>query len=129
MNTLKGYVRELAFCDDDCIMLKPNIYYRTSNCDFEEIIVKVEDLCQELVDYLEYQSRLMPRQFDGSNNVEFNIISLYELNNKYDELKDENIKLFGKFRSQLNQIIVKSESIGLLGDLDPDTMYLEFTIS
>ena len=125
MKNLKGYIREIKIVDDTCVMRKPDLFCKRSG-QMKEVAVEINDMCQELVDYLEYNCR--PIEENGHDPD--CIISLSELNNTLDEeftIKDE--RLYAVFRSQLLRLVYACEAIVMLGNLDPATTYLAFSIS
>ena len=125
MKNLKGYIREIKIADDTCVMRKPDLFCKRSG-QMKEVAVEINDMCQELVDYLEYNCR--PIEENGDNPDSF--ISLSELNNTLDEefaINDQ--KSYVVFRSQLLRLVYACEAIVMLGNLDPATAHLAFSIS
>ena len=121
MSTLYGYVRGIDIDENTCSMVKPNLYYKRLG-EFLEVRVEIDDICEDLIDYLESQSRPM-------NEVLDSVISTHELNNLYDEMVDNNYLENLKFRHQLNLLIVQCETIAMLGGVETNSLFLEFTIS
>ena len=124
MKKLKGYIRSIKIANDTCVIKKPDLFCKRSG-QLKEVVVEIEDLCQELIDYLEYNCRPI-EEFGNDPDC---IISLSELNNTLDEefiIKDEG--KYAVFRSQLFSLVYACESIATLGGLNPSTSYLEFSI-
>ena len=124
MKKLKGYIRSINIANDTCVIKKPDLFCKRSG-QLKEVAVEIEDLCQELIDYLEYNCRPIEENGDDPDSY----ISLSELNNTLDEefaLKDD--KSYAVFRSQLLRLVYACDAIGTLGDLDPGTTYLAFAI-
>ena len=127
MNTLYGYVRELELGADTCTVCAPNLYYRRMD-KMLEARLEIDDLCEEVVEFLEEQGRLLKNQIDEQTGLEFKIISLHELKIRFDdELIADNIPFY-RFCRQLDMIINQCETIAILSGLDPDSTYLKFTI-
>ena len=127
MSTLYGYVRGIDIDENTCSMVKPNLYYKRLG-EFLEVRVEIDDICEDLIDYLESQSRPMNER-EVANVVLDSVISTHELNNLYDEMVENNYLENLKFRHQLNLLIVQCETIAMLGGVETNNLFLEFTIS
>lgn len=127
MSTLYGYVRGIDIDENTCTMVKPNLYYKRLG-EFLEVRVEIDDICEELIDFLECQSRPMNER-EVANVVLDSVISTHELNNLYDEMVETKYLENLKFRHQLNLLIVQCETIAMLGGVETNNLFLEFTIS
>ena len=127
MSTLYGYVRGIDIDENTCSMVKPNLYYKRLG-EFLEVRVEIDDICEDLIDYLESQSRPMNER-EVANVVLDSVISTHELNNLYDEMVENNYLENLKFRHQLNLLIVQCETIAMLVGVETNSLFLEFTIS
>ena len=58
MSTLYGYVRGIDIDENTCSMVKPNLYYKRLG-EFLEVRVEIDDICEDLIDYLESQIILL----------------------------------------------------------------------
>lgn len=124
MKNLLGYVRSIDIYSDSCTVEKPNLYSHHSGT-VREAQIEIVNLCEELVDYLEWTSRPMNNK---GNGITRSIISLWELTFKYDEVIEANKHKMNAFLFQLDKLIVMCDSIAQLGDLNPDELYLMFDI-
>lgn len=124
MKKLLGYVRSIDISIDSCTVEKPNLYSRYLDTE-REVQVEIDNLCEELVDYLECTSRPMNNK---GNDITCSIISLWELAFKYDEMIEANKHKMNDFLYQLDYLIVQCDSIARLGVLNPDELYLMFDI-
>ncbi len=124
MKALIGYVRSIDINIDSCTVKKPNLY---SQCfgTVKEIQIEISNLCEELEDYLDCYSR--PLDNIGANGVH-SIISLLEINSKYDEAIEANKNKMNTYLVQLDRLIVLCDSIARLGGINPDNLYLVFDI-
>ena len=82
MKDLLGYVRSIDIYSDSCTVEKPNLYSHHSGT-VREAQIEIVNLCEELVDYLEWTNRPMNNK---GNGITRSIISLWELTFKYDEV-------------------------------------------
>lgn len=124
MKNLLGYVRSIDIYSDSCTVEKPNLYSHHSGT-VREAQIEIDNLCEELVDYLEWTGRPMNNK---GNGITRSIISLWELTFKYDEVIEANKHKMNDFLFQLDKLIVMCDSIAQLGDLNPDELYLMFDI-
>lgn len=124
MKNLLGYVRSIDIYSDSCTVEKPNLYSHHSGT-VREAQIEIDNLCEELVDYLEWTGRPMNNK---GNGITRSIISLWELTFKYDEVIEANKHKMNDFLFQLDKLIVMCDSIARLGVLNPDELYLMFDI-
>ncbi len=124
MKNLLGYVRSIDIYSDSCTVEKPNLYSHHSGT-VREAQIEIDNLCEELVDYLECTSRPMNNK---GNGITRSIISLWELTFKYDEVIEANKHKMNEFLFQLDKLIVMCDSIARLGVLNLDELYLMFDI-
>ncbi len=124
MKKLLGYVRSIDICIDSCTVEKPNLYSQRFGT-VREAQIEIDNICEELVDYLECTSRPMNNK---GNDITCSIISLWELTFKYDEVIEANKHKMNTYLVQLDKLIVLCDSIARLGGLNPDELYLMFDI-
>lgn len=124
MKKLLGYVRSIDISIDSCTVKKPNLYSQHFGT-LREAQIEIDNICEELVDYLECTRRPLN---DHGNDIARSIISLWELTFKYDEVFEANKHKMNDFLDQLDKLIVLCDSIARLGGLNPDDLYLMFDI-
>ena len=127
MKTLCGYVRNIVVNGDNCTVEKPNLYYKRLD-KVLEVRVDIDDICEELIDYLVCSSKPMTK-ICISNVVLDKVISVNELYDIYEEIKDSELPDNTLVCYQMLKIITQCEAISTLAGYDVNNTYFEFSIS
>lgn len=127
MKTLCGYVRNIVVDGDRSIVEKPNLYYKRLD-KVLEVRIDIDDICEELIDYLVCSSKPMTK-ICISNVVLDKVISINELCDIYEEIKDSELPDNTLICYQMLKIITQCEAISTLAGYDVNNTYFEFSIS
>lgn len=127
MSTLCGYVRNIVVNGDKCIVEKPNLYYKRLDTVLE-VRVDIDDICEELIDYLVCASKPMTK-ICVSNVVLDKVISINELYDIYDEIMDTELPDNTQVCCQMFKIRTQCDAICRLAGFDVNNAYFEFSVS
>ena len=128
MRNLKGYIRNIKIGENTCEINAPNLFCNRSGF-IKEITIELNDLCQELVDYLDCNCRPLEKT-DNSGYEPDSIISILEISNRFEsELHKDDSQELTVFRQQLCTLSVMCDAIAMLGGLNNFSSYLEFKIT
>ncbi len=130
MKSLTGLIRRININGDSSMLEGPNLYYKCLG-EVVEYAVEINDVCQELIDYLEQSS-----EHFKENEDDLRIISLSVLDER---LEQEVMNIMGKmlekavndsadFFTQLNHLIGECDAIVCLSGLEDSNLFLMFTI-